>query len=461
VEKEHHLRGWFSRNLFIPWIILGPWTGSKRLYRGAMKEARAGFREWERSGPEERAGWVLKELRAIVRWAGERVPYYQELFRRVGFDSQTDFSFADYARLPVLERSTLRERADELIATGFSKQKMRQNSTGGSTGMPVRFWLDERSSAWRWVASEWAFSKFGYREGDRLGMIWGFNADPHVHRSTKARISSWLAHRQVNECYRLSDEILDRIDARLSEYRPDFLRCYASAVGLLAHRLRRLGKQPTYPNRAIFTGAEKLNPYQRKVIEEIFAVPVHESYGSRDCGLIAMQIDAFNPTLHVAGANIFVEPYGEPDANSGTEIVVTDLHRMGMPFLRYRIGDRARFVSASDRPVELLDEISGRTADHIRLPNGRIVHGVQFPRLFREFDVCEYQVVQEANGDIRVSLIAGPHLKSYDMTCIERILQDNLGGVSVSIELLPAIDRTAAGKLRPVVSHYHPIDAAS
>jgi phenylacetate-CoA ligase len=174
-----------------------------------------------------------------------------------------------------------------------------------------------------------------------------------------------------------------------------------------------------------------------------------------------MQIDAFTPTLHVAGANILVEPYGEPDPNSGTEIVVTDLHRMGMPFLRYRIGDRARFIPAGGGPVELLDEISGRTADHIRLPNGRIVHGVQFPRLFREFDVCEYQVVQDASGGVRVSLIAGPHLKSYDMTCIERVLQDNLGGVSISIELLPAIDRTAAGKLRPVVSHYHPIDAVS
>ena len=89
------------------------------------------------------------------------------------------------------------------------------------------------------------------------------------------------------------------------------------------------------------------------------------------------------------------------------------------------------------------------------------MHGVQFPRLFRDFDICEYQVVQDAGGDVRVSIIPGPQLKSDDMTRIERVLRSNLVGVSLSVSLTSTIERTAAGKLRPVMSHYRPVDAVA
>jgi phenylacetate-CoA ligase len=230
---------------------------------------------------------------------------------------------------------------------------------------------------------------------------------------------------------------------------------------LLAGRLVERGVRPTYPSRGIITGAEKLDDSQLCMIKKVFSVPVFESYGSRECGLLGMQLSAEDRRLHIVGAHTLLEPFGTTDPVSGSEVLVTMLHRWGMPLLRYRIGDRARFAKAIDQgPSEILEEVTGRVLDLIHLPGGRIVHSCQFPGLFKNFDIREYQVVQDPHGDIRVSLIAGPHLNSRDITCIERVLRDNLGGVSISIELLPAIDRTALGKLRPVVSHYHPVHAA-
>jgi phenylacetate-CoA ligase len=458
--KKGAIHGYFSRNVFIPWFINGPWTSDKRSFRKAVAEARAGFHLWDRGDPEKRAQWVLDELHGIVRWAGNKVPYYRELFKRIGFDPSADFTLADYRKLPPLGRETVRERSDDLIAEGFSKKSMKRNSTGGSTGVPVRFWVDERSLAWRSMASEWGFSKFGYRAGDRTALIWVFNADPQAQRALRARGSSWLSHQLVNDCYRFDDQILDQWDARLSAYRPSFLRCYASALTRLAVRLQRLGKHPGYPTQGIITGGEKLDLRQREIIQQVFSVPLYETYGGRDSGLIAIQADAADMRLYVAGANIFVEPHTDADTEAGSEILITDLHRQGMPLLRYQMGDCARFPSqAADMPVAYLEEISGRTVDQILLPGGKIVHGVQFPRLFRDFDICEYQVVQDAGGDVRVSLIPGPQLKSDDMTQIERVLHGNLVGVSLSVSLTSTIQRTAAGKLRPVISHYRPVDA--
>jgi phenylacetate-CoA ligase len=452
-----HVHSWCSRNIFLPQVIHGPWTQQDRRFRAASAEARVSFQAWVEANPEARRHWVLAELRTIVRWAGTRVPYYRELFHREGFDPRAEFSFADYQRLPALPRETVQSRAADLIADGYTRETMKGNSTGGSSGVPVRFWEDVGSRAWGNVAVEWAFSRVGFRGGDRLGLIWGAQVEPQMRQTLRARIVNWLANQQPNNCFWLSNETLDHIDRRLSAYQPDFLRCYTGALTLLAWRLQQHGKRPTYPRRGIITGAEKLDATQRFIIEDVFKVPVYESYGSRDCGLMAMQFSTADRRLSVIGGNVFLEPFGDPDPVAGSEIVVTQLHRWGMPFLRYRIGDRAHFLSnTADQPTEILEEVTGRMVDHISLPDGRLIHSIQFPHFFREFDIREFQVVQQSNGDVRVLLVAGPNLTAEDLTHIERVLHDNLQGISLSISLVSTIDRTPSGKLRPVISYYRP-----
>jgi phenylacetate-CoA ligase len=451
------MHSWLSRNIFLPWLIHGPWTAERRQYRRALREARLGLQAWERGDPDGRRRWVLTELRAIVRWAGQHVPYYRDLFRKIGFDPTADFTFADYQQLPVLDKETVRSCADSLIAEGFSRSKLRADSTGGSTGVPVRFWQDWRSSAWRQTAAEWAYGRVGFREGDRLGLFWGTDPDPRKQQPIGAEIRNWLAHRQKHDCFRLSDAIIDQVDVQLSKYQPDFLRCYPAALTALARRLCERRRPPSYPRRGIITGGEKLDDDQRALIEAVFPVPVFESYGSRDCGLLGMQFSTADRRLHVVGLNVLIEPYGEPDPISGAEIVVTLLHNRGMPFLRYRLGDRARLPADNpEPPIEIFEEVTGRTLDHIRLPGGRLIHSIEFPRLFREYDVWEYQVCQEEDGAVQVFLVAGPSLTSEHLARLERILCDNLRGVPQSLSLVPTIERSFAGKLRPVISRFHP-----
>src|SRR5262249_8609896 len=349
------IHAWLSRTVFIPWVIHGPWTRGRRQYRPILTKARAGFQAWTRSDLDGRQRWVLAELRAIVRWAGARVPYYRRLFREVGFDPRADFSFAVYRQLPPLDKETVKSCAPDLIADGFSRDTMVTDATGGSTGMPVRFWLDEGSRAWADAASEWAFAHVGLHAGDRLGLIWGAQVEPQMRQTPRAWFMNWLTHQQPNDCFRLSDEILDQIDARLTAYQPDFLRCYTGALTLLSRRLSERGRRPTYPRHGIVTGAEKLDAPQRAIIEAVFHVPVYESYGSRDCGIMAIQSSTDNHYLSVVCPNVLIEPLGEPDPVYGSEIVVTLLHRKGMPFLRYRVGDNARFPSdTSEQPAEIL-----------------------------------------------------------------------------------------------------------
>src|SRR5215813_13456389 len=50
-----------------------------------------------------RREWILNRLRSVVRRAAAETTYYRELFQRVGFEPLSEFSFDDFAHLPVLE----------------------------------------------------------------------------------------------------------------------------------------------------------------------------------------------------------------------------------------------------------------------------------------------------------------------------------------------------------------------
>jgi phenylacetate-CoA ligase len=434
----------FSRHVFFPWVVEGPWSGARREYARHLATARAAF-----EGPQPD---VLGLLRARARWAGRNVPYYREAFRDAGFDPERDFDLAEWRRLPPLEKKVLRERPDDLLPAGTRRDLLVPNATGGSTGEPVRLLLDPSAMAWRTAAQEWAYSQVGVQAGDRTALLWGSQVEPGVRPTLRNRVVRVLANRMLLDCFRLSDAILDDYHERLSAFRPEVLQCYATALVLLAARLKARGIRPSYPTRCCLTGAERLYPDQRRKVEEVFPVPVFESYGSRDCGAMAIQLVPGGP-LRVASRLVLLEPWGPDVPNAGREILVTHLHGGGTVFLRYRIGDLAWFPQGSeDSVIEEIGGVTGRVLDHVRLPGGRLVHGTEFPHFLKDFDIVEYQVVQERADRVRVDLVAGPRLAPADLDRIRRVLGASLAGTIVDVRTVDRVERTAGGKLRPVVS---------
>jgi len=71
------------------------------------------------------------------------------LFARIGFDPQADFTFADFAQLPVLERDEVRRAGSNLISSIVPTAALRKDSTGGSSGVPTEIWLGPEELGWR------------------------------------------------------------------------------------------------------------------------------------------------------------------------------------------------------------------------------------------------------------------------------------------------------------------------
>ncbi|HKR22663.1 MAG TPA: hypothetical protein VJS17_08720 [Pyrinomonadaceae bacterium] len=439
--------------------VLTPFARLQRSTRPATRPTQQAFSEglrfrretadWD---DERKTNWILERLRTVVRRAYDETVYYRELFDRIRFDPRADFGFDEFARLPVLEREDVQERASDLISSAVPAAQLNKECTGGSTGAPTEVWLGPNERGWRDSGMERFFERLGMREGSRTALLWGHHLDPQTADTLRERYQAFVSNQRWFDSMRMSAETLDRYHEELERFRPAAIVAYASALGYLAEHILTRNYKPSYPTRCMVTGGEKLWSRHRLLIEQAFGRPVHERYGSRDVGCMGVQLDPANPLAYtVDWAFTFVEPE-LPQAES--PLLVTKLQADGMPMLRYRVGDAGNFGADSKpgHPVLVLPDVMGRVVDRISLPDGRWVAGQEVPHLLKDYPVREFLFHQREDHSVELQLVPQKDFNQESLRKIEATLKANLPGLPIKIEFKESVVRTKSNKWRPVIS---------
>lgn len=407
---------------------------------------------------DHKRDWILKRLRFTVRRAYQETAFYRERLDSISFDPFSDFSFADFALLPVLEKEDLRGDCQAFLSKALTKDQLLKDSTGGSTGMPVEIWLGPEERGWRESSGEWFHQQIGIPAGTRTALLWGHHLDPVKRDGWRDRYSAFVNHQRWFDCFRLSPDTLEQYHQEFERWRPTCIIAYAAPLGALAEHLQERGYAPNYPDHGFITGAEKLLPHHREAIESIFNRAVHERYGSRDVGFMGYQLEPDRThDFDLDWANLLIEPETRETVSS---ILITKLHADGMPMIRYRIGDVGCFpvYSKPGHPTFVLKEVIGRDTDRIWLTDGRWITGLQMPHLLKDFAVQEFQLVQQADYSIDLSIVPRPEYRDESRQGILAALRPNLDGLPVRIRVVEEIERTKANKWRPVISEVKPLE---
>ncbi len=447
------VRDLLARRVLLPLYCL------QRMVRPSRQAAMRACREGRRvrlaalAWPDARkADWVLQQLRTTVRHAYGSTNFYRAHCDAIGFDPAADFSFEDFARLPILDRTAVAAAGRGLLARSLPPEGLRRDATGGSTGLPTEIWMGPEELGWRESGVDHFMARIGVPKGSRTAFLWGHHLDPVGSDGLKERMYSLIENLRWFECLRLSRPELRRYHQELEQWRPRCLIAYASALGALADVVQQDNRRPVYPTHCFVTGAEKLLPHHRALIERVYGRPVHERYGSRDVGLMAFQvIGSSGADFEVDWANVLIEP---ETADEHSPILVTKLHADGMPMLRYQVGDVAQFPAGSrpGHPAFRLREILGRTADRVWLADGGWVDGITFPHMFKDQPVREFQVLQRADLSVELRVVPAGGFTMEHQHQILQTVRANLPGLDVQFALMERIPRTRANKLRPVVS---------
>jgi phenylacetate-CoA ligase len=402
---------------------------------------------------------------ARVVSAARTFPAYAEKVRAFRGRVPADDEGLSPAELPVWTRED--QRALFAALSGPPVPGSFVHSTGGSTGVPMRFYVTRESYEWRTAVSDRGYSWAGGEEGRKSVYIWGTPVYPlRPAAALKAHVHHWAQRRTYFDSFDFGDDRKRLCCGLIGRLRPPVLAGYAGNLVELARYAAQNPGVLQWKARAAITAAEGLPPRGRDLIRAHVADEVFESYGSREFMLIAMECSAHG-AFHTASDNVLVEVVddaGRPVAPGVTgRILVTDLHNDANPFVRYEIGDLGALADPRERcpcglPFPALLRIEGRTKETIRTPSGKLLTALFIPHLMKEFEWVEgYQVVQPDASRVTMTLVCRGELTPALTDPIAERLRPRLDpGMRVEFRKVERLQKTATGKTPIVVADGDP-----
>ena len=368
-----------------------------------------------------------------------------------------DCSFTEF---PVIDKNIIRCQQDKFLSTIFSKDKLIQMSTSGSTGTP--FVCYQNSGKKKRVNAECIYysEKVGYHLGENLSYIRTI-----VKQVEKSKIKQFIQNQTLINCNRLNDAGVEKIIEELQNYSRKgtvTLLAYASTYTAIKDYIVKKGINiiPNIKITGVISGSEMLFDKTRKVLYHAFGKPeIVSRYSNEENGILG-QDEGLNNVFTINEADYIVEILDEngekvEDGKLG-RIVVTDLYNYAMPMIRYDTGDIASIetIEINGRRKKCLTNFSGRKVDLISDVHGETLSPHLITNVMWSFtDVTQFQFIQKTEKEYVLKLNV-PESFNRDTEVIRKI-QDILGQEAVIVlEHVHEIPVLASGKRRYIVNEW-------
>lgn len=347
-------------------------------------------------------------------------PYLAQKYRAAGVTRAEDIrNWDDFRRLPPLTREEVNAHRAELCSTAY-RGTLLPHATGGSSGTPTRFFRTYESYDWRTAAKDRVYEWSGWRLGERSIYLWGAPVGRVTARQRMKQRSFERVHRQlIVNTFSQTDALWRDVHAAIVRTRPALMVGYVSSLDRFAEFVLRTRLEPPRV-RAVIAAAEPLFEVTRARIEAAVGAPVFNTYGSREFMSVAGECEC-HAGLHVNAENVLVET--EQPGSESSEILVTDLHNHGMPFVRYRTGDAGRLLDRTcpcGRGLPMLGVIEGRVLDLLRTADGRTVPGEFFPHILKDVpEIVQFQVEQKTPDHIEIAAVLSAPLSEKSASLLQ------------------------------------------
>lgn len=333
------------------------------------------------------------------------------------------------------------------------------HASGGSTGVPIQFYMTRESFEWRMAVSDRGYGWAKAEEGRKSFYVWGSPIKPlSPLKKVKVDFQHMLQRRAYCDSFVFDDERKAACCRAINRFCPSALVGYAGNLVELALFVRSHPGILRWKARTLVTAAEGLQPGQRELLQDTLTDEVFMSYGSREFMLIGMECRKHSG-YHVNADTLMVEVVdedGQPVAPGETgRIVVTDLRNEANPFVRYEVGDWGAWAvepCSCGLPFPLLERVSGRVQEVLLAADGSRQTALFVPHLLKEFIWIEgYQIEQETAGAIRLCVLSNQDPPARDVAALVRAFQSKLGEATrVEVARVSALRKSASGKV-PIV----------
>ncbi|MFI4918573.1 MAG: phenylacetate--CoA ligase family protein [Legionellales bacterium] len=353
------------------------------------------------------------QLTYLLEQASQFVPYYRDHDYARFCDGKL---MAQWSSVPLLTRQMIQQQGTSMHHEALSPQHGTPVtlSSSGSTGQPVSVLADVVTQFFFNVLSLRHYHWHQYDFKKKMAVIRDMPHDGSAPPKSQS-FEHWGSFTQgmikTSPCH-----VLPLCDVRqqaqwLGMINPDYLMCYPTVLRELLFL-----DTPKPPHlKSITTFGELVDASLKQEVSSKWHIPLVDMYSSSEMGYIALQCPDYDH-YHVQDENVLVEILDEdnhpcPPGATG-RIVITALHNLASPLIRYDIGDYAQVGEPCPcgRGLSVIKHVLGRQRNMLTLPNGEkrwpTFTGNTEVNLISLFKNMQFQVIQKNRYDIEIALVS-------------------------------------------------------
>ncbi|MDP8200611.1 MAG: hypothetical protein P9M11_00550 [Candidatus Tenebribacter burtonii] len=397
----------------------------------------------------------MEKFKKILVHAYENVPFYSDKYNMAGIDPYSINTTDDISKIPILTKEEIRENfPDKILSKGINLDRCIISSTSGSTTIPLQYAVSPSNQYARDAVHEYVHNFVGCTKHHKLVHL------ITLHEGCCDKVEGNRNRYRVFSSYKNVDFHIKLFN----KMKPDFLKACTSYLIALGSLLEDVKYDFRKPLTGIITTGELLTLQMKNEIERLFNTEVFDSYGAGETADLACECDMHNG-MHEIMEHAYIEIIcdGKPAIdNQAGKIIVTDLDNYSMPIIRYDVGDvalRSSNLCNCGSTSPLLKKIYGRFQDFLMSKNGELIppfilRGGDSP--FNNEPLCsildKYQIFQNSDRSITVFLVTNSTISNEIKNNLTRFIQDRLGDINVSFEIVEDIPSENYGKFRFVIS---------
>jgi phenylacetate-CoA ligase len=377
--------------------------------------------------------YQLQKLRDTLRHAAANSRYYKA--RLSGVEPDSILTMDDLARLPFTWPAALRERsANFLCVSPREISRIVSLTTSGTTGQPKKIYFTKEDQ-------ELTVDFFHHGmttltdESDRVMIFMPGSTEGSVGDLLKKGLGRFGCESIV---YGPVKDYQDALRTLINEK----ITCIVGIpLQILAlSRTRQPGIR--HPDlKSVLLSTDYVPKALAASLTEAWGCKVFNHYGMTEMGLGGGVECAALSGYHMRDADLLfeiIDPVsGEPvpDGEYG-EVVFTTLTRRGMPLIRYRTGDRSRFLTdpcPCGTVLKRMDHVTGRISEAVHLSGGHTLSITQLDEvLLDDQSVLSYSAgITKKNGVDCLAITVKPAAETCDTEYLLYLLkkEPTIGGL--------------------------------
>lgn len=363
-----------------------------REYLNLKKNEKKTFKEIEKINFQKR--------KKIVEHVYKNVEFYHNLYNKFDFHPKQLNYPEDWKEIPIISKKIIKENTNKFLSQNVSENRLMKSSTGGSTGEPLTVYHDKKfpieTIGWRLL--DW----WNVKKGNNMAFVLR-NTKKNFWESLKNKIMWFPTKRIWLNASDIKEKDINEFIKKFNEIKPTILEGYVGGIEYLADYIKNNDIKIHSPE-LVWVTAAPITSTKKQIIESAFDSIVYDQYGCGEIFWLAGQcqerngLHFFSDVRHIEFVN---KKNNIVDDGSYGDVLITDLENYAFPIIRYKNGDRGRYLKHNcncDYPFPLIDQIKGRKSDLIKSLDGNVITGEyittifdDYPKVIKNFQIHQYK----------------------------------------------------------------------